>query len=676
MSKYKQFKIIDSEIWVNYDFLIKKGVPKGTINNGISLNKRKGKNSWLSIKSNRTDGYYYIKLLSIPPQTLKRYDIPYTEKVLAKYGIDLLNPDKNIKNEKLTFLSSVLSAVAKNKWSYYVAYYSETYYPNHDLINSLAVTHAVFYELISLSESGEYTIQELYEAYTGISLDIKLYYRASSYTTFSKKLTKCKIDSIENSIPHKAINKVSNNLKLDDYWKKRLLALYISPKKLTKTLVQEEVNKERLANGLDKINYNTVQNYLNTPEVKNIVLKKRHGMRKYRDEIYPYFQLSSKSANEIWQIDGARIPFVYEDKEGKTFYDVVIVSDFYSAKILGFSVGKSENSEMIKHAIKNAIRNTTILPNEIIHDNYAPYHSKSIELIKEKMHYFGVNWVKTNNDSPREKGSIERIIGTLNTRHYRKFYGYIGEGVQAKREFSLPKSEKIIEYRKSSNTYNKPELVNIISICINNYNKESIKGKPSPSSRYDQSISSDSKKSFIILKDYHIPFIFFESSKYKINKSILSLNRGGETINYTLPAEFRNTLNGTTVKAYYDNNNLNEIFLFSSKKECHFYLKVSKDLIVPRYKKNRDKMINNYVNKRKSENIKYSKLTNKIIKNAEETSEFNNSMLSNSKEVLINGVDDKLLIKNSLVKSMLYEKTSFINEENSLVVNKNLEDIL
>ncbi len=673
MNKYSNFRFYNEEIWVASNYLIDIGVPKGTIENGISRNKSRGDQSWLSIKGESRNSDSFIKINSIPPQTFRKYGLKSEQEYILKYGEKILYHNDELKKEQLRFLTEVFTIVAKNKWSRYTAQYNN-YFPNHDLIYSLAATHAVFEEILLLLDQKEYTVAEMYESYINIPLDVKLYFRASTYRNFALKLKLCVENRIENTLPHKSLLTISNNLKLDDYWKRRLIMYYSKPVKMTKSHICEVINEERVKEGLDPLAYSTIQAFLNGTEIKNITLLSRHGRRKFRDDILPYFQLSSESANEIWQIDGARIPFLCKYEGKTTFLDIVIVTDFYSRRLLGYSIGQTENSVMVAQSIKNALLNTGMLPAEIIHDNHSPYYSEKTESLKVKMRYFGVNWKRTNNDSPREKGRIERVIGTLNTAHFRKEVGYIGEGIKSKREYSLPCMELLIKYRKIENLYTIPKLLSMVNRCIENYNSNSVNGKPSPASKYAQSLSSNSKKHFKILEDYMVPYFFYNSCKYKIKNSLVSINRKGmQTSNYTLPHEFRNKLNGSRVTVYHDKS-MEEVFLFSVKKECRFIVKLGKDLVIPNMQSKRDEKTITYVNKMKAENIKHAKMNKKILKDADEISSYENLTELSNKKVLIEGMDDKSLLKKNFVNSIIDERVK--SEFESLdVIRKGLGDI-
>ena len=648
--------VLNGQICAKFYYLVSLGISEGTINNGISKNKN-GKSFKWDMKKKGIFRYIYVE--SIPKYTYDKYNL---DKPIKRFKDILSKPQR----PQTPFLVTRFKIIADSKWNIYDGHYQQ-FHPNHQLIQSFAKTHAIFQEIIQLSDCKKFTLKELYKNYKKIPLDIPLYYRAKSYTTFVKKIKQARMDGIDNVLPHKLLKVEGNSKKFTTYWKNLTLKLYSDPMKYTKTSIWEKVNHERHLMDLDHLSYQTIQSFLNSDEVINITTKSRHGRRIYRDVLVPYIQLTSESANELWQIDGFRIPFLCLERDNNiTYYDAIIITDFYSRKIIGFSIGKNENSSMIINAVENAIRTTSVLPRQIIHDNFSAFFHKDVVKLKERMTYFSVIWNKTNSDSPREKGNIERTIGTLKTRHLREIKGFTGEGVKSKREFALPSPEKLNEYAKKNNCFSLLEIYSIVKKSINNYNKESINGKPSPNSLYEQSLSSNSKKYFSALKEYHIPFLFFSSSKNKINKSMITMYSGGVKYNYTLPSKLRNSLNRQRVKVYFDYENREEIFVFSLKHECSFLAKLSVDLDIPRNIERRTQAEKKYVQSVKSENIKHAKSNSELINRIKNE---HNKPLDSS--ILIEGIDDKSIIKQSILKTILNEDES---KELNVIV-KNIKDI-
>lgn len=674
MIKYSEFKAIGFDVWVSYDYLLSKNVPKGTIQNGISSFRKKGNGKWKHLLDQKNQKTYF-DLHSIPRQTKQRYKLDSVEDIVGVYGVDIFKDEDDLRLfEKKQFLIQVFSIVAKNKWNLYTSFYSQ-YYPNFKLINLLGSTHAVIKEIIMLSDD-DYPMKLIFEAYRDVPVTTQLYFRTTSYQSFCRKINQCKMLSIEDVLPHKALNKASNNLKLTEYWCNRMITLYSNKSKMSKSMVQKEVNEERLDKGLSPLTYSTVNSFLNQPMIKNVTLESRHGRRRFRNELNPYLSMVSEASNEIWEIDGARIPFCCEISGQPEFLDVVIIIDVLSKRILGHSLGRNENSEMIKNAVQNAIRNSEYIPCEIVHDKHTPFFSKEILFLKEKMALLGINWRSTNADSPNEKGTVERVFSTLNTTHFRKLYGYTGEGIKSKREFSLPSQEAIIEYRKKENLYSLNQISILLEETFIEYNNESVNGRPSPVSIYKQSVSSVTKfvQKKIQPEDY--AYLFFEENLYKIRRSMITFNRDEKRLNYTLPVKWRNKLNGTKVRVYYDSNNYKNIHLFSSRKEKEFYCSLEQDMKISRRSEVWSKEEGQYVSKRFQEKKEHKKQILEFLKIARSSSlDIQQKGMRMSRRFLLEGIDDKVIHKGIISRELLNSNNEDIENFSINVIRKNIDEI-
>ncbi len=674
MYEYTKFKAIGLDIWVSFDYLLSKGVPKGTIENGKTKFLRKGSGKWKHLKdTNYEECFFDIK--SIPLQTFNKYKLENSSDILMEHGLSILENHSELRDfQEKRILIAVFSMIAENRWNSYTGNYSQ-YFPDYELINLLGSTHAILDEIIALCDTDDYTMKVLFDAYRNIPITTKLYFRTNSYDVFCKKIRLCKLHSIESVLPHKGLRKSSNNLKLTQYWCDRIITLYSKKSKLTKTKVQEIINKERLKSGLDTVVYSTVNQFINQPNIKNIVMRNRHGRRAAKNNLYPYLSMISKTINEVWEMDGFKLPFCYESSEGIKFLDVVLVVDTYSKKIVGYSVGKNENSEMIIIAICNSIKNSSHLPKEIVHDKHSPYFSGVVEELKEKMVLLQVNWRSTNADSPQEKGTVERVIGILNTSFFRDLNGYIGEGIKSKREYSLPSPEMISELRKKSNLYSQEQVIELVVQMIKEYNTKSVNGKPSPNSVYEQSLSSN-KISHKQISSFDFAFLFSENNNYTVRNSMITITRGDNRLNYTLPNEYRNKLNGTKVKVYFDRENYEIIHVFSVRKEKEFYCSIEQDMKVPRRTSDWSKAHANYVNKRRKENKIQQRRVSNFIKHAKEHSlDEQKNITKISRRFLIEGVDDKEMHKDIMTKELQENHKDNIETYSIDVLRKNINDI-
>ena len=261
--------VLNGQICAKFYYLVSLGISEGTINNGISKNKN-GKSFKWDMKKKGIFRYIYVE--SIPKYTYDKYNL---DKPIKRFKDILSKPQR----PQTPFLVTRFKIIADSKWNIYDGHYQQ-FHPNHQLIQSFAKTHAIFQEIIQLSDCKKFTLKELYKNYKKIPLDIPLYYRAKSYTTFVKKIKQARMDGIDNVLPHKLLKVEGNSKKFTTYWKNLTLKLYSDPMKYTKTSIWEKVNHERHLMDLDHLSYQTIQSFLNSDEVINITTKKATASEK------------------------------------------------------------------------------------------------------------------------------------------------------------------------------------------------------------------------------------------------------------------------------------------------------------------------------------------------------------------------------------------------------------
>ena len=141
-------------------------------------------------------------------------------------------------------------------------------------------------------------------------------------------------------------------------------------------------------------------------------------------------------SGDQWQMDGWDIP-VYckkrSEKGGVEYfvkYVLFVVMDVHSRKIIGFDVAESENTETILTALDMAVRNTKTLPNELVADNHSWNKTKEAASLKDITEKLGMIW--TIDSNPRRKAILERAFRTLGDKHFKRYYGYLGQGIKSK----------------------------------------------------------------------------------------------------------------------------------------------------------------------------------------------------------------------------------------------------
>lgn len=175
-----------------------------------------------------------------------------------------------------------------------------------------------------------------------------------------------------------------------------------------------------------------------------------------------------------WQIDGTPSPLWFYDAMRKRLDKlyVVVVMDSYSNAIVGYSIGKTENMNMVFDAMKMAIKTQGVSPNELRSDNgSAMKGGETVELLRN----LGINFKPSKVGRARAR-SIEAQQGEWMENAAQYFYSRSGANITARTMDSRQNADKTKQNYKSYP--DEQELVGQLRESIALYNNWQRDGKP------------------------------------------------------------------------------------------------------------------------------------------------------------------------------------------------------
>ena len=241
--------------------------------------------------------------------------------------------------------------------------------------------------------------------------------------------------------------------------------------------------------------------------------------------------LNAQNANSQWQIDGWRLPFYMKGFETLTLFWVI---DSYSKKVLGSFIDSSENTETILKGLASAVKETGVLPFEIVSDNHSFNQTKEAQDFKERLSKIGVTWTVSMN--PRRKSNVERSFRTFGDDFCKNEYGYIGQGIKTRMKNGKPSQEYIDKAVK--NPLTREQIVLIAGRCIEEYNNKIGSDGKSPNMRYEEAVNDESrkKKSFAV-SDLDVLSLFIRRSEAIARRGQITIERGGVKYEYVMNAK-------------------------------------------------------------------------------------------------------------------------------------------
>lgn len=268
-------------------------------------------------------------------------------------------------------------------------------------------------------------------------------------------------------------------------------------------------------------------------------------------------------SGDQWQLDGWEVPLFYKKPNGKGGFEcgcravLFAVLDAHSRKIVGFHVGESENTEVILKGLEKAIKNTGHVPFEIISDNHSFNKTKEAGNLKDELENMGVTWNVDSN--PRRKALLERSFRTLGENHYKKCFGYTGQGIKSRSKYAVTQQELKDIYLKPANNLTFDQVVAVTVYAIDEYNNSVIKKlKDTPDNLYRKSEMPNA----IPVDEFKRISLFVRKSESKVTHGQINIKRGGTVYEYQLPAEYSEKYNNQTVGIRYAD--FNRIYLYEA----------------------------------------------------------------------------------------------------------------
>ena len=493
------------ELYVSYSFLLSKNISQNTIDNwrkrGLSIVKKIGINA-------------YILYDSIPAPT--REKLPSKEAIIKEL-------ERKRDEDSIDYFYEILYKAKENNFSLYRDVYSKHF--NDERVVEYSKKHAVIEEILTIryeykEEGTRCPSRDIWKAYC------RIYPEDYVYEYFLNIMKKAENEGIERILIKQS---VPVKRKFDVRYTKMIIDCLSSKKKYNQPQIFDKICKACEKKGWEKPSLSWVK-----LKIRDYYLfgGARDGVNYEFYNRRPYLGvLNAQTANSQWQIDGWRLPFYMKGFETLTLFWVI---DSYSKKVLGSFIDSSENTETILKGLASAVKETGVLPFEIVSDNHSFNQTKEAQDFKERLSKIGVTWTVSMN--PRRKSNVERSFRTFGDDFCKNEYGYIGQGIKTRMKNGKPSQEYIDKAVK--NPLTREQIVLIAGRCIEEYNNKIGSDGKSPNMRYEEAVNDESrkKKSFAV-SDLDVLSLFIRRSEAIARRGQITIERGGVKYEYVMNAK-------------------------------------------------------------------------------------------------------------------------------------------
>ncbi len=257
-----------------------------------------------------------------------------------------------------------------------------------------------------------------------------------NYNNFRRQITNWRREGFEKSVKLKNV-KNTNAAKFKD--DKELLAwvywLRFDTRNLSGEAIKRIISWNCNLNNKQVPSHSWIADKLKDGHLKALAAAKRwsKGNRNRQGYESVLHGLRCPMANDRWEMDGTRVnllPFRHNGKD--VFLYGVWVTDNHSGDILGWEFSTSENPEnrwMYVNALKMAVNRTGAFPRELAFDRFPGNKTDEIDRLLKKIHSLGCEPIV--NYRAEGKQHHERGIGTFQTVILSQSDYYYGQGVKA-----------------------------------------------------------------------------------------------------------------------------------------------------------------------------------------------------------------------------------------------------
>lgn len=497
---------------------------------------------WVEVEQIEQNDRVFFLYDSIPPRSKEK--LPSAEKIISK------------ENSSIVYI--LLKKLIDEAFFYGFEKYKEKYMAYSELTEEKASQASKLHAVIEVINAArtEHRIKDLITVYEVFNTYFPNKYKSKH--AISNALRKAAADGIESIALDKRYfgNNTGRTLAesgiVTRYWMSVLVA---QPTKLSNGDVLKLIS-----NACDKFRYpvpslSWVKKYRRESLANLQLYKSRYGTIE-ANKLLPYATLQhAEYSNNQWQLDGWTMPFWFQGE--KKFCRAVLVRliDNKSKKIVGFSIGKSEDTFTIMDAIRDAINTQEAIPFEILTDNHSFNKTNEAKNIIHLLQKKGARWTVTHN--PQYKAIIERYNQHLD-KLCKPFYGYLGQGIRSKGIDAITNPELTDKYVSNQLSFDEVRAIGIH--VVKQYNEILNKQGLSPNDIYAQTKHPYSIS--VNLFD-RAELLTFETTKL-VRRGQITFTKGLAKYEYQFPAALFSKYNNKDVLVRYED--LAEgIYVFDAK---------------------------------------------------------------------------------------------------------------
>lgn len=265
-----------------------------------------------------------------------------------------------------------------------------------------------------------------------------------------------------------------NTEKLCTEAKEWLIAMYSLPIKKLVPQLWVEYNMKAESMGWEPLkSENTIDLFLNKPEVRSLWYAPRHGKVEAAGALKVILKTRLPEKRDVlWYSDGTKLNFFFKNPNATSKKDysakatVYVVMDVYSECILGWNIAPTEDHISQVKAMKMAMNTSGRIPQEWRTDNQGGHKKMETNNVFDKVAELMFN---TKPNHARAK-TIESMFGRFQMQVQRGLWYYTGQNITSKKLDSKANMEFILENLAELPTLE--QAINDFAACVEKWNSK------------------------------------------------------------------------------------------------------------------------------------------------------------------------------------------------------------
>lgn len=306
-----------------------------------------------------------------------------------------------------------------------------------------------------------------------------LVFKCSNLVVLRRKLVEFKTAGT-NAFIHKNIGN-KNREEFGDLQRAAFIKLAADGRKFNIAQLYDQYSYYAKQQGWALISESRLRQIYNEPAFQNIISPFREGWKSTHELDMVINRLAPSFADAMWVLDGSPFELYYlEANKLKRLYWFYVI-DAFSWKVVGYSIGETETSELVFQAVKSACINHNCLPYQLQMDNGSSLKNGSIQSwFKKLAHYV----------TPAAVGNARAKVAEPLWAHFRdgvlRYYpNHSGGNITAKKKGTHVNPDYI---KANAKQYpSKAELVEVLHKTVAIWNNKAGEKREAPAAKYASS---------------------------------------------------------------------------------------------------------------------------------------------------------------------------------------------